>query len=415
MGRSRYPLAIVARLAASFSLPRTENGVRAVCLWPTLELMHSPPIRVVIDLEKSRNHCSGLGQFACHLGRALTTETRRRGLSPVALVAEVQRETFGTPEVLVSKTWRKEIFQRWYRWTGWTERPLVSLWHATHQQAKYLPLDPHTPVVLTIHDLNYLREKNGKKIERQHRRIRRLIARSSAVTVISQFVADEVCTHFNLGHRPLKVIYNGRPDISQITPMRPDWMQDERPYLFSIGIIDRKKNFHVLINLLKALPQHRLILAGRNDSEYADEIRQLAQAAQVADRCLMPGPVTDAQRQWLYEHCEAFVFPSLTEGFGLPPIEAMTMGKPVFLARRTSLPEIGGPHAFYWDDFSPQHLIDVFLRGMETYRADPAYPAALRATAARFSWEDAARQYVDLYQQVLGLPQTDALPCTRAA
>lgn len=363
--------------------------------------------RVVLDLEKSRNRCSGLGQFAHHLGHALVDEMTMRGLVAVPLVAKGQRSEFSRDQAMVSHLWRKEILQRWYRWPLSAVPSTLSLWHATHQQARYLPLNGHTPVVLTIHDLNYLREKAGRKIEREHGRIRRLIQRASAVTVISKFVAEEVTTHFDLQGRPLKVIYNGRPDVSMLKSKRPLWFRQQQPFLFSIGIIDRKKNFHVLVDLLKSFPEFHLIVAGRNDSDYATEIRQQAVQLGVSERLTLPGPVTDEERQWLYENCRAFVFPSLTEGFGLPPIEAMTVGKPVFLARRTSLPEIGGKWAFYWDNFSPQHMAEVFQSGMLKYDQDAAYAMHLKQAANRFSWQTAARQYVDLYCEVLGITSVE--------
>ncbi len=369
--------------------------------------MPQPTPSVVLDLEKSRNRCSGLGQFACQLGHALTVEMSRRGLIPVPLVAASQADEFGTPDFLLAKLWRKEIFQRWYRWSQWGRAPQHALWHATHQQAKYLPINPKTRVLLTIHDLNYLREKAGPKIDREHRRIKRLIKRCDAVTVISKFVADEVKSYFDLQGKPLQVIYNGRPDISQFEAAQPAWLNPSKPFLFSIGIIDRKKNFHVLLDLIKQLPNHQLVIAGQNDSPYAQEMRATIEQYGISDQVLMPGPVSDEERQWLYENCESFVFPSLTEGFGLPPIEAMTVGKPVFLARRTSLPEIGGQKAFYWDTFTPNHLMDVYQHGMQLYNAQPNYAEDLQQAAARFCWQEAARQYVDMYRQVLELPEEE--------
>ena len=84
----------------------------------------------------------------------------------------------------------------------------------------------------------------------------------------------------------------------------------------------------------------------------------------------------------------------------------MTVGKPVFLARRTSLPEVGGKKAFYWDDFSAEHMLDVYQQGMETFQQVPNYADQLKQSAARFCWRNAARQYVDLYREVLNLPST---------
>src|SRR5207344_2364333 len=94
--------------------------------------------------------------------------------------------------------------------------------------------------------------------------------------------------------------------------------------------------------------------------------------------------VSDARKSWLYAHCKAFLFPSLTEGFGLPPLEAMHFGKPVFLSKLTSLPEVGGDAAAYFDDFEPLSM----RHGIES--AMPALLARseeIRRHAAGFNWD----------------------------
>ncbi len=121
----------------------------------------------------------------------------------------------------------------------------------------------------------------------------------------------------------------------------------------------------MLVPFLRALGGGRsLVVAGSAASPYAQEILRLARAEGVAERVLLPGNVTDAEKYWLLANAEAFVFPSLAEGFGLPVVEAMSLGKPVFLSTRTSLPETGGPEAFYWPDFDPRAMAEVFTRGM---------------------------------------------------
>ena len=113
--------------------------------------------------------------------------------------------------------------------------------------------------------------------------------------------------------------------------------------------------------------------------------------------------INDAQKAWAYAQCTGFLFPSLTEGFGLPPIEAMHFGKPVFLSRRTCLPEIGGAAADYFDSFEPQamrHVVEQgLLRHAQAGRAD-----AVRAHAAQFDWDRAAAGYLAIYRRLLGLP-----------
>ena len=107
-------------------------------------------------------------------------------------------------------------------------------------------------------------------------------------------------------------------------------------------------------------------------------------------------------RDRAYAQCTGFLFPSLTEGFGLPPIEAMHFGKPVFLARRTCLPEIGGEAADYFDDFAPAHMRSVVEQGLARF-ADPSRAQFVRDHAAQFDWDRAAEAYLDLYRKLLGL------------
>jgi glycosyltransferase involved in cell wall biosynthesis len=171
--------------------------------------------------------------------------------------------------------------------------------------------------------------------------------------------------------------------------------------LFTIGDITSKKNFHVLVEMLTRLPEYRLVVAGSKTNEYAKDLERRAAELGLADRVVLPGRVTESERLWLYANCHAFVFPSLTEGFGLPLIEAMSFGRPVFSSNRTSLPEVGGVLAFYWEKFEPQYMESVFRDGMRKYEADAEYPRKLRNRAGEFQWPRAARQYLALYREVL--------------
>jgi glycosyltransferase involved in cell wall biosynthesis len=116
---------------------------------------------------------------------------------------------------------------------------------------------------------------------------------------------------------------------------------------------------------------------------------------------IQTGEVSDADRQWLDEHCEALLFPSLTEGFGLPVLEALQCGRPVFISRLTCLPEVGVDLRFYRDSFSPEHMQQVLRTGLAAVHADPGYAERARAHAARFSWERAVQDYLAVYDMVL--------------
>ena len=101
----------------------------------------------------------------------------------------------------------------------------------------------------------------------------------------------------------------------------------------------------------------------------------------------------------LYVHCEAFVFPSLAEGFGLPVVEAMHLGKPVFLSQFTSLPEVGGPEAYYFTDFEGASMRETVANGLQDYQVH-AKKQAIQAWSKRFDWSVAAASYVEVYAKL---------------
>src|SRR5690606_9695836 len=128
------------------------------------------------------------------------------------------------------------------------------------------------------------------------------------------------------------------------------------PYFYSIGDFLEKKNFHSLVRMMKEIPDYELILSGSNKKVYGDFIRSLIAELRLEDRVILTGRVSEEEKQYYIQNSEAFLFPSIGEGFGLPPIEAMAFGKPVFLSNQASLPEIGADAAFYWEDFDPIYM-----------------------------------------------------------
>jgi len=141
-----------------------------------------------------------------------------------------------------------------------------------------------------------------------------------------------------------------------------------------------------------------LVLAGPRSRE-SDALRAQVERGDPPNLRVLQD-ISDAQKSWLYANCAAFLFPSLTEGFGLPPLEAMHFGKPVFLSRLTSLPEVGGDAAAYFDGFEPlamRRCIEAALPALAT-RTD-----AIRAHAAGYTWDRAGDAYLALYRDLLGL------------
>ena len=143
-----------------------------------------------------------------------------------------------------------------------------------------------------------------------------------------------------------------------------------------------------------------------SEKQYRDKIVAEAARYGVSERVVITGPVSQHDKDWYYANCEAFLFPSLAEGFGLPVIEAMHHGKPVFLSTLTSLPEVGGAAAYYFTDFEPDTMAAVFAKGMADFANGGV--ARAKANAARFTWERAGSEYLALYRSVLEAGRSDS-------
>lgn len=281
-----------------------------------------------------------------------------------------------------------------------------ALWHSLHQLNKTRPPEDCGVRVVTVHDLNYLYGRNALSTWRHHRRTTALFSRTDHVVAISQHTAADVRTH--LGWQgPLEVVLNGaRSFVGAMQRPLAGWPADAagdgRPFLFHLSRMSPSKNPAAIISLARAWPEMMFVLCGPP----GQDSRKLRDAVDLPNVQFHLG-VDEAQKAWAYAHCAGFLFPSLTEGFGLPPIEAMHFGKPVFLARRTSLPEIGGEVADYFDDFEPASMRRVVEAGLAR-AGEPGREEAIRRHAARFDWDKAAAAYLALYARLLALAPAEA-------
>jgi len=363
--------------------------------------------RIVVDLEKLRHINCGLGRFSLHLATELLTLAPGR-LEPVFFLAPGTERYFpnGGFDRIAAVPWKKEFLRRRFRPLARPFLPTsgIDLWHVTNQMSKYLPLDDRVPVVLTIHDLTFLHEvpQTGQppRIARKLADMQARVDRAAAIVTDTRFVAEDVRRHLAVGDRPVHVVHLGQSPHPPAAAHRPAFLPDG-PFLLTVGNCLPHKNFHVLLDLIERLPDRRLVIAGKKATPYGEFLAREIAGRRLEDRAVLPGEISDADRQWLYGNCEAFFFPSLTEGFGFPVLEAMQCGKPVFLARTTCLPEIAGHHGFYLDTFDTGSMLGVYEAGMAAFRDDPGFAARVQAHAESYSWAETARGYLRVYETIL--------------
>lgn len=275
------------------------------------------------------------------------------------------------------------------------------IWHSTYQNTHYMPLrNRKIKVVLSIHDLNFMydEKKSAAKKQKYLRYLQGLINRADVIVCISEFSKKDVLQHCDIKNKPLYVIHNGtnlllKPELTTKS------YKPRMPFLFSIGVINRKKNFHVLLPLLKKNTMELLIAGKYDDRDYLSFIRKQSEKLGVEDNVHLLGHVSENEKSWYFNNCRAFALPSVSEGFGLPLAEAMSCGKPLFLSDRTALPEIGGDVSFYFRDFQPEHMQQVFNAGMENYNSN-GLRERIKARGRNFNWDKAARQYLEVYRSL---------------
>ncbi len=289
-----------------------------------------------------------------------------------------------------------------HRRTPFRIRKKYDVWHCLNQNIK---IEPHhdIPYILTVHDVNFIDEVSTDLNHESNQRFQAKLDRSHAITYISKYSQESTHKYFKVPNVPEYIIYNGNTlETITLPENHSPEMKVDGPFLFSIGEFSERKNFHALVDMLALVPEYTLVLSGNNNTEYArTTLQECIEKHGLQDRVICTGKISEFDKQYYLKHCTAFVFPSLREGFGIPPIEAMRFGKPIFISNNTSLPEVGGSHAFYWDHYDSEYMADVFKKGMNTYseNADTLSKTYIKH-AQSFSWRAAAKQYIDVYRRL---------------
>ncbi|MDP3083141.1 MAG: glycosyltransferase family 1 protein [Rubrivivax sp.] len=358
---------------------------------------HTAPRRIGISLGNIGALHDGLGEFALQIGSRIAAQApawrEQHGIGFDFHLRDKLSGLFGDTVGYLPVT-------RWQRLRHVQPQP-YALWHSLHQLNKTLPPQACGPRLVTVHDLNYLYGRSAFSTWRHQRRTQALMARSDHLVAISHYTAGDVRRHLHWTG-PLEVIHNGARNLVGAPQRALPGIDPARPFLFHLSRMSASKNPQAIAGLAAAWPAMDFVLCGPP----SDEAKALQAANQQANVRYVLG-IDDAQKAWAYAHCTGFLFPSLTEGFGLPPIEAMHFGKPVFLARRTCLPEIGGDAASYFDDFDPATMRRVVEHGLRQAQ-QPGRSAAVQAHAAQFDWDRCAADYLALYRRLLGLAPATA-------
>lgn len=346
----------------------------------------------MLDCERMKYPHTGLYHFCLHLGKNLL-ETAANDHQFCFYTPASVLGVFGKDAHYLQQNSRQKL--------RLPSTKNFSIWHNTYQSSMYFPKHRNLKIILTIHDLNFLYDvkKSESKKRTYLQKLKAKIERADHIVAISEFTLNDVIRNIDIGSKPYSIVYNGC-NVEKIALLTAPAIMPSRPFLFTIGTIVEKKNFHVLPCLL-ANNDWQLVIAGITQSEvYKSYIITEARKYGVANRVIFTGPITENDKQWFLQKCSAFVFPSIAEGFGLPVVEAMAFGKPLLLSTFTSLPEIGGEVAYYFNSFEPEAMQQTLQESLNDYHFKKPQKA-IQERSALFSWQKSALQYHGIYDSLL--------------
>jgi len=273
------------------------------------------------------------------------------------------------------------------------------------------------PFVVTIHDLlwherigfsattlpkwMYLIKYLGYRMVLRH-----AVLKSRAIIVPSQWVKKKVVERFPEAEGKINVIYEGVSKVFKglALPRQGQAFPYDFPYVIYTGSLYPHKNVGIILNVLKHFSDLKLVVACAR-SVFWEKFKLEVEKRGLENNVVLAGFVPDEELVGFYRRAIAFVFPSLSEGFGLPGLEAMAVGCPVISSTAGALPEIYGDAAGYFDPKNETELIEKIreIRDNQGYRKKMIGLGKDRAKM--FSWDKCARETMEVYESCLSLRQ----------
>lgn len=376
-------------------------------------------MRISIDYSPAVYQGAGVGRFVRHLVRALLVldtindyslmyarPPRNAPTPKLPTGANVTHRRLLLPERLLNVLWYKVGIPL-------PMEVLAGRADVFHFPDFTLPPVQGASTVLTIHDLSFLLvpECADAGLRAHLERVVPASAhRASFVTADSENTRNDIATLLDVPSERIEVVY---PGVDERFGPFSDEGELERvrgkyglhfPFILYVGTIEPRKNLGRLLRAYVMLRQerkipHRLVIGGGLGWLYDDVLRDIDELA-AQNEVVFLGRVPDDDLPGLYRLTDLFVFPSLYEGFGIPPLEAMACGAPVVCSNTSSLPEVVGDAGV----MVPPEDVDALARAIGDLLADPERRALLGqrgiARAKRFTWQESARRLLEVYRKV---------------
>lgn len=374
-------------------------------------------MKIGIDISLTIGEKAGVGYYTANLVDALAKIDRTNQYllypffyhiyhSDFKIAVAPSRKNFHLrcekiPKKIIDRLWHSPIPKKWILGN-------VDILHSTTFCA---PQDHYGKLIVTIYDISFLTlPECHTEANRQHCLMGTLDALRYAdcIIAISNHGKQELVKYFDIDPDKIVVTHLAAKDI--FAPCGPEEQKRvlkkyriPRDFIFTVGSYEPRKNIGTLVQAYVNLPenvknQHHLVIAG-GKGWLNSEIDALIDA-QSSDQIRRIGYVDEQDLPALYSAAAAFVYPSLYEGFGLPILEAMSCGAPVITSNTSSMPEISGDAALFFDPLDARQLTTLLLEVMENENLRNELSGKGIERARQFSWEKTARATLKIYEDL---------------
>lgn len=373
-----------------------------------------------LDVSAGVNVPAGLGRYSRSLTYALLPHLEK---PPALFYNYIEGRTTPIPNLQELPTTRVKLGYKAWRMAVWTGQmtgrdfrrllPGITIFHAMEHLLMPLNGRPKVPTVMTVHDLIFkLFPEHHKKLNYLflNRAMPLFVQKADAIITISEASKRDLIEHYGTPAEKITVIYEAADDhfqppaLEEIQAARAKYQLPEQ-FLLVVGSIEPRKNYSRLIEALMILrqkhPDLKLVVVGSKGWLY-EPFFQRIEELKAGEHVIFPGYVPDEDLPAVYGAATITLMASVYEGFGLPILEAMACGSPVVCSQTSSLPELGGSAAHY---FEPTD-IDSMAAALDSVLGDPSLQEKMREKGlqqvSQFSWERAATETLGVYEKISG-------------
>lgn len=390
--------------------PEIHIGIGAISLFPPLTGIGQYTLNLILELERVPDLRVALfyGPFwgdQIKFAAPREDAPTRRAMVPAVMdtVKRVVKSIIPRPHD-VARFLQQRVFTK-----GAVTRGIM-LYH----EPNYIPYRFAGPVVITLHDLSLLKYPHTHTkecVDAIGRRLPAAVERADGIITVSEFTRKEVIETFGVDPAKVTTVYNGVGKAFR--PMRPEETASvlqrhglrHTGYILTVGTLEPRKNLIGLFRAYRRLDpllrrHYPLVIVGMKGWHYR-EIEQELETLMASEQVRPLGYLNEGELPAVYAGAAVMVYPSLYEGFGLPPIEAMASGVPVVVSDRSSLPEVVGEAGWLIDPMDERDIAEGIQALLDSGPERELQIERGLDRARQFGWDRCARETLAVYCKVL--------------